>query len=306
MKDLLNFAEMKELEKADFFIEIDFKKDTENPSRIFQTMSELIKSFQELDNDLIKGIDSKIDPVILLEDVEIGSLKVWLVQALKGIPDESIKELEWKKAVGHYLLKAKYFIINKLEGKTAITDAQDIKDIQYELLEEAKNTDIKLFPAYSPIPLPKLLDNIDKINKSLQHLGPGDSAFIQTGIGSKANFNLELSFSPEDMEDLLTKESLRSTSTMILKVKKPDYLGNSMWDFKHGSRTIHASITDANWLSRFQSRLIDIRPGDSIRASVQTIVKYGYDNELVGQSYEIVEVKEIIPMNPSDQTDLPW
>jgi hypothetical protein len=64
--------------KADFCIEIDYKKDSENPSRVFEAMTALIKSFQSFDEDLIKSIDNKIEPVLLLEDIEIGSLKTWL------------------------------------------------------------------------------------------------------------------------------------------------------------------------------------------------------------------------------------
>ena len=45
--------------KADFSIKIDFDKHSEHPARIFEAMSSLINSFQELDRDLIKAIDSK-------------------------------------------------------------------------------------------------------------------------------------------------------------------------------------------------------------------------------------------------------
>jgi hypothetical protein len=71
--------------KADFCLEIQFQKDSENPSRIFRAMSELIETMQFLDQALIKSIDSKIQPIMLLEDIESGSVRTWLSMTLPRI-----------------------------------------------------------------------------------------------------------------------------------------------------------------------------------------------------------------------------
>lgn len=289
--------------KSDFCIEIDFDKNSENPSRVFQTMSDLIKSFQILDRDLIRGIDSRLEPVIMLEDVESGSIRSYLLNKIKGVPDEAIKDGDWKKILGHFLVKSKYIIIKHLEGKTQITDAKFIEGIQMELMNEAEKSDIKQFPYYSPIRLPKLVSNIDNINKSIQNLSGNDKAIIKSEFGN-ATFNLELDFTASNIEDLITKERIESETIMILKVKKPDYLGNSMWDFKLGSKLIQAKILHSDWLRRFQEREIDIRPGDSIRCNVKTTAKYGYDFELIANSYEVITVLEILRNNTFNQNEL--
>ena len=298
MSNLANMAKL----NSDFCITIDFDKKSENPARVFQTMTELIHAFQRFDSNLIRGLDAKLEPNILLEDVETGSLKTWLSSILKGIPDEAIKSGDWKQLIGHYLVRAKYIVVNKLDGKTSITDGKVIEDIQYELVEEAKKTDVKLLPHYEPLPLPKLIRSIEEINSSLSHLNENDKASFESKNDEKASFNLSLDFSPETIEDLLTKESLSNESTMILKVKKPDYLGTSMWEFKHNNKSLPAKIIHETWLIQFQQRKIDIRPGDSVRAKVNTIVKYGHDNNVIGVSYEITEVLEVIPLpNPNQE-----
>lgn len=279
---------------SDFCITIDFKKESENPSRIFQAMVDLIQAFQKLDKDLIRGIDSKLEPTILLEDVESGSLRTWLKSIIEGVPDEVLKDGDWKKILGHFLVKVKYIVINRLENTTDITDASVIETIQRDIHIEASKTDVKMFPYYEPIPVPKLINNIDRINKSLSYLQEGDTATYESNITDKASFNLSLNFSPERIEDLLTKESLSNTAMMILKVKKPDYLGNSMWEFRHQNKSFHAKILDNPWLFRFQKRQIDIRPGDSIRAMVNVIVRYGHDNNVLSTHYEINEVVDVI------------
>ncbi len=289
--------------KADFCIEIDYQKDSENPSRVFESMTAIIKAFQDFDCDLIKSIDTKLEPVLLLEDIEIGSLRTWLVNVLKGLPDEAIKELDWKKFVGHYLVKSKYIVVKRMEGYTQLTDAKVIEDIQYELIEEAKKTDVKQFPNYTPMNMRKLVDNINKINTALEPLSKSDKATFKSSVG-EASFNLELNITPEELEDLVTKEKIESDGIMILKVKRPDYLGHAMWDFKYNGRLIPAKILQESWLNDFQERKIDIRPGDSLRAKVKTTVKYGYDYEVIGNHYEILEVVEVLQGKPDSQTKL--
>ena len=279
--------------KSDFCIRIDFEKQTENPQRVFMAMSDLIVAFQELDVNLSNCIVAKIEPVLLLEDIETGSLKTWLSTVIKRIPDEAILDLDWKKAVGHYLVKAKYIILNNLEGKLSLTDAREIIDIQAEILEAAKETKVSQLDTYSPIQPKLLVSSIDKINKSLSQLSKGDTVEYLSNLGN-ATFNLELSISPDNLDDLITKEKIESNSRMILKVKKPDYLGESMWEFKHENKLIKAKLSDVDWVDRFQKRKVDVRPGDSIRADVRITVKYGYDFSVVDTSHEIVKVIEVI------------
>ena len=95
--------------RADFAIYIDFDKESPNPQRVFQSLNDLIVAFQKFDRVLCQTIDSNIEPVMMLEEVEVGSLKVWLRNALQAIEDDGLKTLDWKPLVGKYLVKAKYF-----------------------------------------------------------------------------------------------------------------------------------------------------------------------------------------------------
>lgn len=279
--------------KGDFCIVIDFDKGSSNPERIFMAMSNIITSFNKLDDSLIKSIDKGIQPVLILEDIEAGSIKTWLRQLLNQVNDDTLKNLDWKPSVGQYLVKAKYIVLNFLEGKTKVTDSKEIKKLQNDLFELAEKTDVTRFPAYTPISVPNLIDNIDRINIALQPLNEKDKVSFLSNQGD-ATFNLDFNFVPQEIEDLLTKETLENTTIMILKVKKPDYLGTSQWEFKYDKRTIYCKISDTNWLTSFQQRKEDVRPGDSIKASVKTSVKYGYDMNVINTHYEIIKVDSIL------------
>lgn len=84
--------------KADFCIEIDFEKGSESPSRVFRTMTGLIETFQDIDRDLIQSINQsineKIEPVVIIEDIEAGSLRTWLANRIRDIDDEALKNID--------------------------------------------------------------------------------------------------------------------------------------------------------------------------------------------------------------------
>ncbi len=286
--------------RADFSIEVDFKKGSEAPSRVFRTISELIEAFSAFDRDLIRSIDVEIEPVMLLEDIEAGSVRTWLTYLLKEIDDDALKNLDWKKAVGTYLVKAKYRVIKFLENKTQISDRIEIIELERDLLTLAQETDIKHIPTYSPIPRPKLIENLVTLSSAAHHLKEGDKLFYTTAE-DKVSFNLSFYIIPDAIEDLLTKEIITSTAEMILKVKKPDYLGESKWELKYEQKTLPVKILDTAWLQSFQNRDVDIRPGDSIRAIVEIITRYDYDNEVVSAQYNIKQVLEVLPYKPPVQ-----
>ena len=91
---------------------------------------------------------------------------------------------------------------------------------------------------------------------------------------------------------------------MILKVKKPDYLGESKWDFRHGGRSFPAKVIHREWLESFQNRDVDIRPGDSVRSKVEIINRYDFDGELISTDYNILQVIEVIQLSSPKQIEM--
>ena len=286
--------------KADFCLEIDYKKDSENPSRVFRTMSELIETCQYLDQVLIKSIDSKIEPVMLLEDVSSGSIKSWLATLLKAVPDEAIGDLDWKKAVGKYLVKAKYRIVNWCEGKTTITNVGELSGLKQELVMLARETNVRMLPDYQEITNKELLIGIQRIGENVSHLKPGDTASYIIDE-TEAKFNLELYITPDSIEELLSHETIKSQSQIIVKIKKPDYLGESQWECKFGKSHINLTIADKEWLTRFQNREIILQPQDSLRGMVEIENMYDESNELINTRYTMTEVIEVIHLPPQNQ-----
>lgn len=279
--------------KNDFELKIDFIPGEGDPTRAFKAMSGLIESFQSLDSHLLSSFDISLSTSLVLDEVEAGSIKARLRDIVEGIPDEALKNSEWKKIIGHFLLKGKYIVLDWLKDRTEIASREDVRVLENKLQEAAEETDIKMLPAYAAPNAERLLSDIHSIQESLGYLDDEDLASYEYD-GKAVPLNKELNISNEVVREVLTKEIVKSSGERVLKVKKPDYLGTSKWQFKYDGRAIEAKITDSEWLSLFQSRKEDVRPGDSLRVLLYEEISYGYDGEVVHRHYEIEKVYEVI------------
>ena len=253
----------------------------------------LIEAFQEIDILLAESIRTKIQPTTLLENIETGSLRVWLRNALVSVDDESLKSGDWKKLLGAFLVKAKRIMIEWTEQKTTVTSAAEVDDLRQQILNEAANTNILEIPAYTPMPAIDVARSIEMITDALKPLGEGNSVRY---LSSDRSLEINRSFSvvPEVLTELLVKESLPSQAQMILMVKRPDFLGEARWEFRHGRQSLDARILDSEWLVDFHNGTQVLRPGDALKAAVRSVARYGYDGELVDTKHEIVKVIEVI------------
>ena len=290
---------------ADFAIYIDFKKDVGKPQRIFQTADALIRALQKVDKSLCNTIDSKISPIMMLEEIEAGSLRIWLKNLLEVVDDQALKELNWKPIVGSYLVKAKYAIINWCNKGELNENKESLLELSNEIKKIAQETDVRYLPDYKAPNIAELVDAIKDISESKNFLDKQDRLQYISGNGKEPlEFDLSIDWTPEKFEDFLTKEIVEYTETpMILAIKKPDYLGLSAWELRHGRKKILAKIEDEQWLKDFQDRKKDVRPGDALRCRVKQKCYYGYDNELVAEKYTINKIEEVLE-NKYKQNDL--
>lgn len=301
---MINEQEILKGVKSDYCLKIDFDKGSERPERVFNTAARLLEAFRVMDGYLVNMVGIDIEPVLLLEDVEVGSLKIWLRNVISNIDDEAIKELDVKKAVGSFLVKAKYLLIKKLSDRPKDMPLQidDVKDINYEIVEAAKETGIDKMPYYQELPAHNLLKGIKGVTDATAEMSENDSVSIITDSGT-AMFNTDIKLTNEAVSDIATKDSIESTIVMILKIKRPDYIGTASWEFKHETKTINAKISDNDWLKEFHERRVIIGPGDALKASVKTTVKYGHDAEVVTTTYEVLKVINVVQTyNNANQT----
>lgn len=287
---------------ADFAVVVDFKKGEDSPTRVFSAATELIRSFEGLDRVLTKSVDSSITPVMVLEDVEVGSLKIWLKNVPCSTDDQALKDLDWRPAVGKYLVRAKYVILRWIDKDDA---PRSLQDLRREIRDLAAETDVRRLPDYAPPDPSGLIEVAKQLQEAKKLLGPEDRIYFE-GADGRVEVDLTVDLDPEELAELATKETIKlPPAEMILAVKKPDYLGNSKWDLRHGKRAISVRMDDESFLADFQGRKRDVRPGDALRCKVVVEMRYGYDNELISETYTVVTVIDVLE-DMNDQDDLPF
>ena len=187
---------------------------------------------------------------MILEDFERGSFKFFLRSLLKKIDDQALKEVDYKKILGPFLLDAKYKL---LEWTVTEDKDNDSFDLLISIISErAEETDILQIPNYQNPSKLTILNCLKKIEELRKILKEEDSILITVPgnepiyIDQSSHINIEI------IEELITNDKEMSHQIMELIVKKPDYIESSMWEFRHG-KTLSAKIEDEKWLQSFQT-----------------------------------------------------
>jgi len=270
---------------------------------VFQAAEAMIVAFQGLDKALCASVDSKIEPIMLLEDIEAGSIRAWLGNQLNRVDDEALKDMEWKPLVGKYLVRAKYAFIrwSNKEGPD-----QNLLGLAKELGAIASETDVRHVPDYAPPSIQDLREGIKKIDDAKAFLLPADKMSLSSDTEGEVKFNLAVRWDDAELSAFIVRETTKfENMPMTLIVKKPDYLGKSKWDFRHGRKAISARIEDLEWVNDFQNRKIDVRPGDALKCLVRMEHRYGYDNELIDEEITVTKVEGVmVDIAKQDRLDL--
>lgn len=288
--------------EADFSFIIDFKKGEGNPRRVFDAASALIDAFQSLDRAVLPTIDSKIETSIVLEDVGAGSLRVNLANALKSVNEDALKSGDWKRLAGELLNSVRLKAIKALECEEGAP--QRIEDLKREIHAEATATDVRHLPDYAPLHDGRLIAALDKFQKGKAILEAKDALLIEIG---KEEYRVDLNetWLPSETLKTIQKQPIEKDNTIeiVLTVRKPDMLRDTMWQFLHGKSNISAAMRDEAWMDEYHARRIAIFPGDALHCTMRVVYSYDEKGELIDQRNEIIKVHRIVTTHI--QGDLP-
>lgn len=173
---------------AEYELYLDFEKNTGDPQRIYKALSRVLDVLAELDTLLARTIDARLRIRLVLADVQAGSLLNTIKVFLESIPEEGLKELDWKKIVGGYLNNDRLAAIKAIEKKLGFTSVDEINNLKSHLDALALNTGLDPMNAYGTINKELLADVIDDITKAVAPLGPHDYLEYRSPEGN-ARFN---------------------------------------------------------------------------------------------------------------------
>lgn len=279
--------------ESEFSLYIDYEKADGEPSRVFHAMGDLIDAFEGLD-ELLAGIVSEGSGTeLVLEDIEASSLRARLRSIILGLPDEALRDGDWKKVLGHFLVEAKYLVARWLSENPQITSVEQVDALQQDLELLAVQTGARHLPFFRPVDKRALLGKIAEIDRAISYLDPRDTLKYESPYGQVMLPHTQ-HVHETLIRDILTREVIASEDERIVKVKKPDYLGKSQWMLKYSGQSFLASIEDLEWLHRFQSGQVTLQPGDSLRVRMHVEVFYGENMEVVHVTHSVRRVVEVV------------
>lgn len=274
-------------------IKLEFDPKTENPSRLFNSFAELIDSVSQLDTVLSKSVNTSISSKVYLDDIEKGSLIAKLWNELTISEDGKIDDLSDPQPAKEFVEEARSESIGFLtDGKSTVEDLEQLSE-KIKSIAQEKEID-KTFDYSDPNPI-DLANSLNSINNSTNKLSDKEKFTFKsenekgTREISKGTPKIDI----EAVETALTQEELTNESVLFYKIKKPDFLGDSQWDFKLGKRSVKVKILHEEWLEKFQKGEKVVVPGDSLKVKVHQTTKYNRNGHLISEKLEITEVLDI-------------
>jgi|TARA_B110001469_G_C9629475_1_gene314685 hypothetical protein len=287
---------MKKEFNSKFEIKLDFERETENPSRLFRSFAEMIEGINDLDYLIAESVNTSVKSKIILDDIEKGSIIGRFWNALVMSQDGQIDNAPDNEKIEEYIEESRAetlkFIADK---KSSVEDLYNLKTTISEIANEKELTETF---NYAEPDLLKLAKSINSINDSTVNLNENETFELKSEnkevkeIGSGTS-KIDI----EAVEEALTESEIVNESEMFYLIKKPDFLGDSAWSFKHGTKSVTVKILHQEWLDEFHSGKVPVAPGDSLNVLVRQTSKYNRNGYCISDKLEIIEVINVIHNN---------
>lgn len=256
--------------EGEIALTIDYPAGKAGAIAVLAGAAELVAALDELDRALLSSVDTSLEPVSILNDVQHSSLKILLARAIRSVPDSALSGLDWKAWVGGLLVKGKYRLLQALDADAPVIS---------EVLEELR-PDYAQGPGlvgYEP-------PTVHQARKALTR--------VQQARGALADCRVEvltelgrLDLPPvkpaEGPDEPAVAERRVNRGREWLKVRFPDMLGTAQWTVLRGGRSVRVAILHRAWLDAYHRREIELLPGDAIDCDYEETIDYdAYGNEL--------------------------
>lgn len=279
-------------DRAAAWLVIEFERYTRDPGRVFRAADDMIRALGAMDDDLAAGFGIAIKTEPLLLDIQAGSLKTKIGTFIKDIPDEILAKGEVRPIIGHFLVRAKHEVLKALSPSPEPDFKILLPRVQLAIAHEARATGIDGL-GYTPPSTPVIAEHMRAAAHATQTLNAGDSMRYEAA-GDTTFLEPSPNLDDAAIDAAIIAQELTSTARMLLKVKRPDFLGDAQWDFRHGSNLIKAKITDTAWLDEFHARRVIVQPGDALEADVCVVGRYTADGELLRATHTVIRVVQIV------------
>lgn len=281
-------------EQPDFIVYLDFVPGKSSPQRLLAALHDHLEAMEAFDRKLASCLSPGAKVVMTLENAKEGSIFLFIKTALESLDDDALKQGEFKKVVGAYLVKAKAKALDYLNTRQGIGGKHELQQLSSDLRGLAEETKVRQMAGYRSFPPHELAESLAELAKSLEGIKPGERIGMFSDQGNVLFDKPMPSIPPEAIMAIARERVLGNEVTLILMVRRPDFLGEAQWEFRHQKKKLLAKIADQAWLDRFHAGEISIAPGDALQCRVYEEYTYADDGEVVSEYRVIRRVESVI------------
>lgn len=283
-----------ENEIYEYFIDCDL--DETNPEALLRTMTRLLEMNRKLDQILTTPFGNITTSDMRIVDLSSGSLRAKLCTLLKTIPDEAITTVvasSKNEKIAYALIKLKEVAINKLDlpdptshDFLELTDDLNQTAREHGLIESSNDV-------YTEDDTILVLSELKKTSVLQAESFPNnDLSFISND--RETPISVSPALNNLNLEDLQIADEKDISGKYILKIKKPDFLKQSQWEFQYEGHKIRARILDDQWLENYQNRKIPLWPGDALEVKLKGSLQFSKTGMILRETYEVTKVFKVI------------
>ena len=219
----------------------------------FDVMSAVLLGFEELNHALLTGISSEIKVLSYIEDIESGSIKIWLRDNLERLSDDHIRDLTGSvPTLPFWLIGARKLIIKIINDKGGDEEkSRKIENGVTGLLDNLDQTQKEKWDKNST------LRAVKKIARASQKLDK--VAYIDNDNGNgNGELKIEGTFDDaENTESTQTEELINVTIELLSMHQITGRQIQKKWRFRYEAQPIDVDISEcADFLSneKFKAR----------------------------------------------------
>ncbi len=265
-----------------------------NPVEAFGQMAKMYEKLIAVDKHILYNILPNAKVEYELSDIEFGSIKSKVIQLLKNIPDDILKDITNPgKLLGHVLVIIKHRILkavetNEVQSKETLDSVT--KDINKNINKLSSSTVMIL-----EINNYFVLNTINEIGIECKKLNNTESYEYKSKEGVAKIKNTSSIDIPKILVEL-GGQKIEQQRIETLKLKTLDLLSNQAnWKLIREGKTIEVKILHKEWLDDYHNRKIIIQPNDYLKIDLKII--YSTINQSLKPViyYEALKVLEVIP-----------
>lgn len=277
----------------DFELDLNFDG-RKNPVEAFGQMAKMYERLIAIDKHVLYNIIPNAKLEYQLADIEFGSIRSKVIQILKAIPDDVLKDITNPgKLLGHALVKIKHRILKAAETNEVQSREQlerVTKDINKEINKLSSSTVIIL-----EVNNYFVLNAINDIGTEGRRLKNSESYEYKCADGvAKIKNNSSVNMAKILFE--LGDQKIEQQRIETLKVKTLDLLSDrATWKLIREGKQIDVKILHQEWLDDYHSRKIIIQPNDYLKIDLKIIYTTNVASIKPVIHYEVLKVLEVIP-----------